>query len=170
METREQKFGRLLAIANVLGQRVFESDHQSIADKHLARYSKHPAKAFEKIHQELMQYAHKFGPDELALLGMFEEIFASMDESEFTNEPLRGRYLHAYYSQQHALNNIMTTSEAAERWGVKRNTLNVAFKDGRFDDQIKRGLVRESGSTRLISEQAMREVYGEPKKGSDGNE
>ncbi|WEG14909.1 helix-turn-helix domain-containing protein [Pullulanibacillus sp. KACC 23026] len=54
----------------------------------------------------------------------------------------------------------MTPPEASERWGLKKDTVRAALTRGRFDDQIKRGLVRKSGSTWLIHEQAMIEVYG----------
>jgi hypothetical protein len=60
----------------------------------------------------------------------------------------------------------MSLTEAAERWGLKRNTLIAALNRGRFYDQIKSGLVRKyenaHGKTEwYITKQAMEEVYGE---------
>jgi hypothetical protein len=64
---------------------------------------------------------------------------------------------------------VMTPSEAAERWGLKRNTIIAALNRGLFNKQIEKGLVRhhryENGrSDWYLTEQALREVYGEPKK------
>lgn len=63
------------------------------------------------------------------------------------------------------LNKVMTPPEASQRWGLKRDTVRAALTRGRFDEQIARGLVRKAEKTWLITEQAMREVYGEPKRG-----
>lgn len=67
------------------------------------------------------------------------------------------------------LSAIMSPSEAAERWGLKRNTIIAALNRGLFDEQIEKGLVRqhqyENGkSDWYLTEQALREVYGEPRK------
>ena len=43
------------------------------------------------------------------------------------------------------LSKIMTTSEAAKRWGFKENTIRAAISRGRFDQQIKKGLLRKIG-------------------------
>ncbi|WP_236018384.1 helix-turn-helix domain-containing protein [Alicyclobacillus suci] len=84
----------------------------------MARYQKAPAKAFAKIHAALMEHAYKFGPDELALLDMFGEILADMSPEDFTDAPLTGQYLHAYYTQNNLLDNVLSAEEAAERWGL----------------------------------------------------
>ncbi|MGG1249862.1 type I-C CRISPR-associated protein Cas8c/Csd1 [Brevibacillus agri] len=115
---RDLAFGRLLAIANVLSERVFEEGRQRISTKYLTKLGQHPAKAFEKIHAELMEYAHCFGEEELYLMDLFGEILAEMDEADFSNEPLNGVYLQAYYSQQHSLHNAIGVEEAAEIWGL----------------------------------------------------
>ncbi|MBU5266276.1 type I-C CRISPR-associated protein Cas8c/Csd1 [Virgibacillus proomii] len=102
---RDQKFGKLLAIANVISGRVFEGGKPTIAQKHMARFSKKPAYSFERIHAEIMEYAPKFQAREMELLNKFQEILADMDESEFNNQELSPQYLHAYYSEQKALSN-----------------------------------------------------------------
>lgn len=63
----------------------------------------------------------------------------------------------------------MTPSEAADQWGLKRNTIVAALNRGWFDDQIRRGLVRkhvkENGQTEwYITKHAMIEKYGYPKE------
>jgi len=113
---RNEKFGRLLAIANVLSHRLYERDKLSVSDKHLARYPRHPRKSVEMIHRELMEYSHRFGENEIRLLDQFSEIMASIEISEFTNDPLEYTYLHAYYTQQHALDSVVGAEEAAAMW------------------------------------------------------
>lgn len=129
---RDQKFGRLLAIANVLSSKVFESGKPSIAQKHMSRFSKKPALAFEKIHAELMEYAPKFGKDEMELFNMFQEILADMDETEFNNEDLNPQYLQAYYSEQDALNNMIGVEEAAEILNLSPGTVKNQCADGKI--------------------------------------
>lgn len=130
---RDQKFGRLLAIANVLGDKVFEDNNIGIADKHMSRFSKKPALAFEKIHKELMEYAPQFGQDEMQLMNMFEEILADMDESEFTNEPLNPVYLHSYYTQQNALDSVIGVDEAADILGLSPGTVKNYCATGKIE-------------------------------------
>lgn len=60
---------------------------------------------------------------------------------------------------------FMTTTEAAERWGLKRNTLIASLTRGRFEDQKQNGLIRTFNPKHgkrvyYISELAMNEVYG----------
>jgi Helix-turn-helix domain len=70
----------------------------------------------------------------------------------------------------------MSPTEAAERWGLKRNTIIAALNRGRFDEQIERGLVKkyetEYGKNEwYITVQAMKEVYGpEPENKEDYKE
>lgn len=65
---------------------------------------------------------------------------------------------------------VMTPREAAERWGLKRNTIIVALNSGRFEEQIARGLVRRfepshSGKSEwYLTKQAMYEVFGQPRR------
>ncbi|MFU0790635.1 type I-C CRISPR-associated protein Cas8c/Csd1 [Virgibacillus proomii] len=129
---RDQKFGRLLAIANILSNKVFESGKPSIAQKHMSRFSKKPAIAFEKIHAELMEYAPKFGNDEMVLFNMFEEILSDMDEKEFSNEPLSPQYLHSYYEEQSALNNMIGVEEAAKILNLSPGTVKNHCAEGKI--------------------------------------
>lgn len=100
---RDLLFGRLLAVSNVLGSRVFEEGKISIFDKYMQRFSKKPASTWTKIHTDLMEYTHKFGEVENKLLHLFDEIISEMDEELFDNKPLEERFLLGYYKQQHEL-------------------------------------------------------------------
>lgn len=121
--TRDQKFGQLLAIANVLSARVYEGDKPTISQKHLDRYGRLPRKTLEKIHAELMEYADQFQGEELVLLDLFGEVISTLDEEEFTNEKLAPRYLQAYYTQQNFLDNAIGVEEAARILGIAPGTV-----------------------------------------------
>ncbi|MDR9852908.1 type I-C CRISPR-associated protein Cas8c/Csd1 [Paenibacillus sp. VCA1] len=129
---RDIKFGRLLAIANVLANKAKDKDEIGIADKHLTRYDRKPALTLERIHSDLLKYADRFGKDEMMLLDMFGEIMASLDGDEFNNEPLSGKYLQAYYAQQHDLDNVIGVEEASELWGLSPGTIKNYCAEGRI--------------------------------------
>lgn len=97
---REMMFGRLIAIATVLGDRVADKGTPPINGKYLDKLGKEPAKTITKIHEDLMQYAHKFGSEEMALLDMFGEMMAQLNFDDFTNKPLDHTYLLGYYQQK----------------------------------------------------------------------
>jgi Helix-turn-helix domain len=63
------------------------------------------------------------------------------------------------------LSDIMSPSEAAERWGLKRNTVIAALTRGRFDEQIEKGLVKkyvkETGQAEwYLTTEAMNQIFG----------
>lgn len=97
---RDMIFGRLVAIATVLGDRVFEKGVPSIAGEFLDKVGKNPEKYITIIHEKLMKYAHKFGPEEMALIDTFGELVAKLDISEFDSKPLGNSYLLGYYQQK----------------------------------------------------------------------
>ncbi|MGJ9460141.1 helix-turn-helix domain-containing protein [Oceanobacillus sp. CF4.6] len=129
---RDQKFGRLLAIANVLSHKVFEKGKISISEKHMVRFGKKPALTFNKIHKELLEYAPKFEQDELQLLDMFEEILSSIDETEFNNDPLKANYMHSYHTEQHALDGVIGVEEAAKILGLSPGTIKNYCAEGKI--------------------------------------
>lgn len=131
MNNRDIAFGRLLAIANVLSRKVYEKGKPTAAEKHMVRFARTPAKTFEKIHAELLEYSHLFGEEEALLLDSFGEILANMDESDFTNEPLNAGYLHGYHTQQHTLENAIGVEEAAEHWGLSAGTIKNYCAEGK---------------------------------------
>jgi len=62
--------------------------------------------------------------------------------------------------EQYAMFNfIYTFSEACELWGLGQSTLRKAMLDGRF----KNGEIRQSGSTWLVTRQAMERLYNKNK-------
>src|SRR5699024_9507854 len=129
---RNIKFGQLLAIANVLAQRVFEKGKPSVSEMDWKKFKEKPFEVFTTMHNELMEYAHKFGEDDMALVDLFGEILSEMDMSEFTNEPLDKTYLLGYYQQGNTLNNVIGVNEAAEITGLSPGTIKNHCADGKI--------------------------------------
>ncbi|MGK5511931.1 helix-turn-helix domain-containing protein [Brevibacillus formosus] len=59
-----------------------------------------------------------------------------------------------------SLDEILTTSEAEKNYNLPIGSIRVAIQRGRFRSQIERGLVRQSGKVWLITETALKEVFG----------
>ena len=57
------------------------------------------------------------------------------------------------------LEQVLTFAEATKHWGLGHSTLREAAKYNRFLP----GEIRKSGGTWLVTEKAMRRLYGEPK-------
>ncbi|ANY70420.1 hypothetical protein BBD42_30935 [Paenibacillus sp. BIHB 4019] len=118
---REMIFGRLIAIATVLGERVFRRNDPSIASEFLDKLKRNPAKYITIIHEKLFNYTHNFKEEELALLDMFGELMAQLDIEDFNNKPLDNNYLAYYYGQKETLS-IVGYKEAYELMGWDYNT------------------------------------------------
>ena len=59
------------------------------------------------------------------------------------------------------INNVMTVSEAAEKWGITEGAIRKAIKSRKFIPGID---YRKAGRITLICREAMERVYGEPKR------
>ena len=58
------------------------------------------------------------------------------------------------------INNVMTVSEAAEKWGITEGAIRKAIKSRKFIPNID---YRKAGRITLICREAMERVYGAPK-------
>jgi hypothetical protein len=61
------------------------------------------------------------------------------------------------------LDKIFTTHTASTLWGVKENTIRVSIVRGRFSSSFEKGWIKKCGNTWIIHEDAMFEVFGQPK-------
>ena len=59
------------------------------------------------------------------------------------------------------INNVMTVSEAAEKWGITEGAIRKAIRSGKFIPGID---YRKAGRITLICREAMTRVYSEPKR------
>lgn len=131
MRDREKQFGRLLAIATVLFDKIEPNGSANLNLKYSERFRKKPMDTIVKIHEEIMENAHKFDETHYTLLDMFQEILASMDFNDFNNEPLQNKYLWHYHKERNDWTNmIMDTKEASELWGLSQDYLKVLCQKG----------------------------------------
>ncbi|OPX85836.1 MAG: hypothetical protein A4E53_03315 [Pelotomaculum sp. PtaB.Bin104] len=66
---------------------------------------------------------------------------------------------------RYCLENILSLTEASQRWGLSESTIRMAISRGRFVEDEE---IRKSGKIWLITIPAMERVYGkEPKKTED---
>lgn len=61
---------------------------------------------------------------------------------------------------ENPLDSVLTFAEATEKWGLGNSTLRESVRNDRFQE----GEVRKSGNTWLVTYEAMKRLYGEPKK------
>lgn len=110
-----------------------------------------------------------YHPFDLQTTGLIAEAFSKLVGDEELAEHFNG--LRKQVDEKEAkkiikniinLNNVLTFSEAAERWGLGNSTLREAARNKRF----KEGEVRKSSSVWLVTESAMKRLYGEPKSQS----
>jgi len=160
MKTREEKFARILAIANVLGKYSFESSRPSVEHHYRTKFISNPAKTLGLIHKDLMQYSPKWDKRDWDLFEILGKEIAELDFEEFTNEDLNEMF-HLYLSKANAEYYIMSASEAEEKWGLKPGTVRASCTRGKLKDH--KG-VRKSGNTWLVTVSAMNEVYGKGNK------
>lgn len=63
------------------------------------------------------------------------------------------------------LKDVYSTKEASELWGISDSNLrNALNRYGRFDEQIKKVLVKKSGGSWIVTKKAMEEVFGPQKE------
>lgn len=130
--SRSQIFGRLIAIATVLHERVAEAGMPPLFAKYLDKLQRAPVKTLTQAHTDIMQLAYKFGEYENFLLDAFAVQMAQLDLSTFNDEPLDATYLQAYYSQKKALADMLGYKEVYELLGwdyaTNRTKLNTYWK------------------------------------------
>lgn len=55
---------------------------------------------------------------------------------------------------------VMTASEADEKWGLSKGMVRQSCVRGKLKGYIEKGLVKKSSGTWLVTKQAMEEVFG----------
>lgn len=63
------------------------------------------------------------------------------------------------------IDDVMTAPEAAERWGLSKDTVKVACLGQKgYPPRFKKGEFRKSGRAWLVTRQGMERLYGKEKK------
>lgn len=136
MKKRERQFGQLLAVANILINKIHKGNGPAVMDKYWKRFEQKPADTFTKMHGEIIDYIYLFDSVDIALLDIFQTILSDMDIEDFNNLKLDSGYLHAYYQQKSPLNNLdnlIGVSEASELWGLTAAYIKNLCAEGKVD-------------------------------------
>jgi len=130
---RERQFGQLLAIANVLINKIHGNNGQAVMNKYWDKYQREPAKTFTKIHENIIDYIYKLDKNDIALLDLFQNILADMDYEKFNDDKLNNEYLHSFYEKKSLLDNLISADKAAEMWKLSPGTVKNMCADGKVD-------------------------------------
>lgn len=132
--SREVQFGRLLAIASILMDKIEPNGSAKMNVRYGERFKTKPMETFAKIHQEIMENTHTFDETHYLLLDVFQEILSEMEYEDFSNESLNGEYLlHSYKERHHWANAIMDTKEASEQWGLSQDRIKHLCSQGKIE-------------------------------------
>lgn len=100
-------------------------------------------------------------------INFYDEIIQYIEEKLTNNEEYNVKHSTFYVlGNLHASSlkgSVVTASEANEKWGLPDGEVRQSINRGKLKKYIGTEFVRQSGKVWLVSEQAMREVYGEPK-------
>ena len=84
-----------------------------------------------------------------------------------TEEDALQAYLDAVEAVQDSMGNpifrVLTAKEAEKKWGLNVGTITQSCIRGKLKSYIREGHVRKSAGTWLVTEEIMKEVYGDPK-------
>lgn len=132
MKTREEKFARILAIANLIGERTLESNRPSIEHHYRTKFSRYPAKTLATIHKDLMAYSHRWKRKEWMLYDVLMEEIADLDLDEFNNEDL-GEMFPLHLGKSYVeMRNIIGVKVASKILGLTEGTVKNYCAEGRI--------------------------------------
>ncbi len=103
---RSYLFGRLLAVADVLEQRTFDSEkeRETNAKRYWSVFVKKPAKTWAIITDKLRPYMNKNAEYISYYNKLFEEIHDKFNYEDFNDKELDAKYLLGYWCQRKAMN------------------------------------------------------------------
>ncbi len=104
---RSYLFGRLLAVADVLEQRTFdtsEKERETNAKRYWSVFVKKPAKTWALITDKLLPYMNKNGKYMSYYNRLFEEIHDKFNIEDYNDKELDAKYLLGYWCQRKAMN------------------------------------------------------------------
>lgn len=133
LENRERQFGQLLAISNVLINKIHGDNSPAIMNRYWDKYQNKPAETFIKIHENIIDYIYKLNKNDIALLDLFQTILAGMDYEQFNDEKLDNAYILAYHEQKDSLNHLIGVDKASDLWGLSPAYIKNLCADGKVD-------------------------------------
>ncbi|AKG04810.1 type I-C CRISPR-associated protein Cas8c/Csd1 [Salimicrobium jeotgali] len=104
-EDRSYLFGRLLASADVLERRAHGADENrpTNAIRYMSAFSKHPARTWKVIREQLLPYQQRLGRQGIDVLRVMESVESTMHSTQYNDQPLTGLYLLGFSSQREEL-------------------------------------------------------------------
>lgn len=161
MKTREEKFARILSIANLISESSFEKGAPTIEQRYRTNLTMDPARTLALLHRDLIDRSYKWGKKEWLLYEVFAEEFAELDLEDLNDKNLDADfYIHLSKAKVRAMDSVMSATEAEEKWNLKPGTVRASCTRGNLKDH--KG-VRKSGNTWLVTVSAMEDAYGDIK-------
>ncbi|MED4083857.1 helix-turn-helix domain-containing protein [Halalkalibacterium halodurans] len=121
--SREKKFARILAIADMLSKHTYEKGRQTVEHRYRTLYSRKPAKFLKVIHEELMEYSKQWSDKDWLLYEVLADEIANLNTEDITNEELDYLF-HLYLSKAKVeMWNIVGVDQAAEILGLSPGTV-----------------------------------------------
>lgn len=106
-KTRDYLYGRLLAIADVLEERVLfkaEQNRPTNATRYMQQFSQRPFHTWKQVHDLLMPYIMRLGSKAYFYKNLIADVEGAFAIEDFLNpKPLTGEYLLGYYCQRQKL-------------------------------------------------------------------
>ncbi len=103
---RNYLFGRLLAVADVLENRVLTQENagrSTNAFRYMNAFSKHPLTTWRIIQESIAPYQVKLGAKGIYYKAIIDEIGNSFEFEGYSDKALNGKFLLGYYSQRYDL-------------------------------------------------------------------
>lgn len=123
MVTREEKFARVLAIADMLSKHSFELARPSVEQSYRTAFIRNPAKVLKLIHKDLMNYSHKWSKREWVLFEILGEEIATLNIDELTGEELGEKFFPHLGSAKVEMWNIIGVEQAAKILNLSPGTV-----------------------------------------------
>lgn len=117
-QTRDYLYGRLLAIADVLEERVLykaKEKRATNAARYMQQFAQHPFRTWNQLHSALTPYMVRLGGAGYykSLMADVKGLFVS-PEDFMNDKPLSGEYLLGYYCQRQKLWEKASKDEPAQ--------------------------------------------------------
>ncbi|MCO7175570.1 helix-turn-helix domain-containing protein [Sporolactobacillus kofuensis] len=122
-ELRAVKFGQALSILDTLYNQLFNHKQQLLTKEKFDRFAQRPVDGLMELHKDVMQYAPQFKPSQGYLFKMLEEIISSLDDDEYTNDPLDPKFLYGYYKKNTDLDMLAGVDYAADILNLSPGTV-----------------------------------------------
>ncbi|MEF3086657.1 type I-C CRISPR-associated protein Cas8c/Csd1 [Bacillus altitudinis] len=102
VKDRDVLFGRILAICDVIGEKIYPNEIK-LEHRYFDKFIKKPASIYKTILEELMIHNNKFGATEWNLLHLLDKIIDELGADRCNDEPLKNKYIWGLSKQRHIL-------------------------------------------------------------------